>query len=251
MDASPRGSQRSPPNFDPYLPDSSPSSSWKQSYTSNSGSCPSESSPLSVRKRSFRDDSDLYLPDSSPPSAKRSRSSPLRQHESPPIRAPMPLHAQVAGILRAQSPFTRQHVLTQAQSRTRAVLGPGNHNALAPPSYGSPQTSIPRPNGPPPYSYGSSVSLDPALLSPEPYPPAIAAIKQVIPANEGKTIEEMIAALEAHGLGAAPLSKFATNHVSNLSTGMAGSAFDAALDDYYAQSGQQGGSEAKVRGEHS
>ncbi|KIW89780.1 uncharacterized protein Z519_09937 [Cladophialophora bantiana CBS 173.52] len=137
-----------------------------------------------------------------PSSAPTSKSSPLPQrHDSPslsmkmPIPTPMPLHHPTAGLLRTQSPLVGQHLLSMPIHFHRASTTPLVWTTL---------------DAPPPHSYGSCVSLDPASLSPIPDPVAVAEIKRLIPEvlkrATYKDVAEMVEALMVDGPGTTPPS---------------------------------------------
>lgn len=103
------------------------------------------------------------------------------------LRTPKPPRIQTAPLLRVRPP-SKDQAMTNSQAQYL------NHRRA--------QTTLAfrRSNTPPPYSYGSSVSLDPASLSPVPDSEAIAEIQKVITAkDEGDTRWQVIEASIAHG----------------------------------------------------
>ncbi|OCT50466.1 hypothetical protein CLCR_07608 [Cladophialophora carrionii] len=176
-------------------------------------------------------------PDTLDPSDGRSpepTSSPCRPYGSPPIKMPMPLHPRTAGILRSESPLIGQHLRASSQTPLGRTSAPLGRSA----------------NEQPPYSFGSSVSLDPRSLSPIPDPVALAEIKRMVPqiqsTKEGlRNLGGMIEALGAYVKHAsnAPAPASYEDQMSNsgrtsqtmsegdFSNTLAGSAFDAFLND--------------------
>ncbi len=277
MGGSPRVRKQSQPTgSDLYLPDSSsPLSTWSQSASSNSDSHPNsspqsvrkqshtsndphlpESPPQQARKRSRQIDGDSYLPASISHSAKRSKANPLRNHESPPLRAPMPQHPQIASILRTNSPFAAHQPQTSSQKLVATPTPLPRHHAQSLQPIGYPTATPHYPNHPLSHTYQPLRLLDPASLSPEPDPVAIAAIKQILgPTNDGKTLGQMFAALEAHGRSGSNSAYIPAQYqgqtlearqgMRNVVAGnapgtMAGADFDALLDDYSADSDERG-----------
>ncbi|KIW76201.1 hypothetical protein Z517_10947 [Fonsecaea pedrosoi CBS 271.37] len=115
---------------------------------------------------------DLEDPDRSVLATKSSPSPQEYEHESPfnmKIHMPMPLHHPKAGLLRTQSPLTRQHLSLPCPTLFhRATTATPTLTPL-----------VRTLDAPLPHSYGSLVTLDPASLSPIPDPVAIAEIKRL------------------------------------------------------------------------
>ncbi|EXJ81137.1 hypothetical protein A1O3_07425 [Capronia epimyces CBS 606.96] len=78
---------------------------------------------------------------------------------------PIPMHIQPASILRSQTPFTAQDSLCEHDHNIRATT-PRLCNES---------------NSPPAFSFGSTVTLDPADLAATPDPVAVAEIKRAFP----------------------------------------------------------------------
>lgn len=126
----------------------------------------------------------------SPEAQDDNRSQPLTP------KMPIPRNTRTASFLRARSPLINQafaNQLPQPQSAQQRSTTP--HSGLLGRS-------------PPPHSYGAAVGLDPASLSPDPDPLALAEIKRIIPQIPMRAgvrdVWAMIEALRIDGLSSRP-----------------------------------------------